>query len=194
MRDHRSLVAWQVARALVGHVMAITRDYYQPRLASVFSQLQRASLSVQLNIAEGYARQSSRSFRHHLTIAYGSAVETAELLDLCMSESIVPEIGRPASSKAMLQSAGPAHGAEKAVRAQRLTCHLSPVTCHLSPLTFQLLHHPLHIPHAVVEVRTQPDHPLPQAADDPSRLEPSEDIVHRGWRNAEDTRAVAVRG
>jgi four helix bundle protein len=91
MRDHRSLVAWQVARTLVGHVMAITREYYHPRVSTVFSQMQRASLSIQLNIAEGYARQSSGSFRHHLTIAYGSAVETAELLDLCMSEHIVPE-------------------------------------------------------------------------------------------------------
>ena len=80
-----------VARSLVSQVMAITRDHYHPRVSTIFSQLQSASLSVQLNIAEGYARQSSRSFRHHLTIAYGSAVETAELLDLCMSEGIVPE-------------------------------------------------------------------------------------------------------
>jgi four helix bundle protein len=91
MRDHRSLVAWQVARALVSQVMAITREHYHPRVSTIFSQMQSASLSVQLNIAEGYARQSTRSFRHHLTIAYGSAVETAELLDLCMAENIVPE-------------------------------------------------------------------------------------------------------
>ncbi len=49
----------------------------------VFSQLQRAALSVQLNIAEGYALKTSKRFRNHLDIAYGSAVETAELLELC---------------------------------------------------------------------------------------------------------------
>ena len=49
----------------------------------VFSQLQRAALSVQLNIAEGHALRTSKRFRNHLDIAYGSAVETAELLELC---------------------------------------------------------------------------------------------------------------
>ena len=49
----------------------------------VLSQLQRAALSVQLNIAEGYALRTPRRFRNHLEIAYGSAVETAELLELC---------------------------------------------------------------------------------------------------------------
>jgi hypothetical protein len=58
MRDHRSLVAWQVARALVSQVMAISRKHYHPRVSIIFSQMQSASLSVQLNIAEGYARQS----------------------------------------------------------------------------------------------------------------------------------------
>ena len=46
-------------------------------------QLQRAALSVQLNIAEGYALKSSKRFRNHLDIAYGSAVETSDLLELC---------------------------------------------------------------------------------------------------------------
>ena len=46
-------------------------------------QLQRAELSVQLNIAEGYALKSSKRFRNHLDIAYASAVETGDLLELC---------------------------------------------------------------------------------------------------------------
>jgi four helix bundle protein len=48
-----------------------------------YPKLQRAALSVQLNIAEGYALRTSKRFRNHLDIAYGSAVETAELLELC---------------------------------------------------------------------------------------------------------------
>ena len=46
-------------------------------------RVQRSSLSVQLNIAEGYAFFSdSATWRKHLRIAYGSAVETDDLLDL----------------------------------------------------------------------------------------------------------------
>ena len=53
-------------------------------------QLQRAALSVQLNIAEGYALRSSKRFRNHLDIAYASAVETAELLELNSDLELLP--------------------------------------------------------------------------------------------------------
>jgi four helix bundle protein len=55
-----------------------------------FDQLQRAALSVQLNIAEGYALQSSKRFRNHLDIAYASAIETAELLELSANLGLLP--------------------------------------------------------------------------------------------------------
>jgi four helix bundle protein len=45
---------------------------------------------VQLNIAEGYALKSPRRFRNHLDIAYGSAVETAELLELTGVLGLLP--------------------------------------------------------------------------------------------------------
>ena len=82
MRDHKNLLAWQEARAVVlalfPAIGQVRRSYANP----IFDQLQRAALSVQLNIAEGHALKTSRRFRNHLDIAYGSAVETAELLEL----------------------------------------------------------------------------------------------------------------
>jgi four helix bundle protein len=56
---------------------------------SAFAQLQRASLSVQLNIAEGYAFGDSPSFTRHLAIAYGSAVETGELLEVALEAHVI---------------------------------------------------------------------------------------------------------
>src|SRR5215216_4389644 len=76
MRDHKSLHAWQEARGVVLGVIDLARTAWKPYAAALFSQLQRASLSVQLNIAEGYAYATSPSFTRHLAIAYGSAVET----------------------------------------------------------------------------------------------------------------------
>jgi four helix bundle protein len=57
----------------------------------MFNQLQRASLSVQLNIAEGYTFGNSPTFTRHLAIAYGSAVETGELLQLAMETETIEE-------------------------------------------------------------------------------------------------------
>jgi four helix bundle protein len=86
MRDHKSLLAWQEANAVVRAVMTATRGRRHPCI----DQLQRAALSVQLNIAEGYALRSSRRFRNHLDIAYASAVETAELLELTSELKLLP--------------------------------------------------------------------------------------------------------
>jgi four helix bundle protein len=90
MRDHTSLIAWQRARAVTRAALIAGRDYWKPWAGAVFWQLQRASLSAQINIAEGYARRSRRAFLHYLNTAYGSAVETAELLQLCRDEQILP--------------------------------------------------------------------------------------------------------
>jgi len=86
MRNHKSLLAWQEANAVAITVLRATRGVRHPCI----DQLQRAALSVQLNIAEGYALKSARRFRNHLDVAYGSAVETAELLELTESLNLVP--------------------------------------------------------------------------------------------------------
>jgi four helix bundle protein len=70
-------------------VVELARTSWKPHAAALFAQLQRASLSVQLNIAEGYAYGESRSFNRHLAIAYGSAVETGELLEIAIDANIV---------------------------------------------------------------------------------------------------------
>ena len=89
MRNHKSLHAWQEARGVVVGVIALARSAWKPYAAALFSQLQRASLSVQLNIAEGYAYGTSPTCTRHLNIAYGSAVETGEILEIMLDAQIV---------------------------------------------------------------------------------------------------------
>lgn len=79
MRDHTSLLAWQEARKGALLSSKLCRDYWQPWAASLFGQLQRSSLSVQLNIAEGYAFAGRKRGRNHLRIALGSAIETEDI-------------------------------------------------------------------------------------------------------------------
>ena len=44
-----------------------------------------------MNIAEGYTFSESRTFTRHLGIAYGSAVETGEILSLLIDSGIVQQ-------------------------------------------------------------------------------------------------------
>jgi four helix bundle protein len=92
MRDHRSLHAWQEARAVVLGTIELARDSWKPCAAALFSQLQRASLSVQLNIAEGYAFGELPTYTRHLRIAYGSAVETGELLEVALKADVMASL------------------------------------------------------------------------------------------------------
>jgi four helix bundle protein len=100
MRDHTSLIAWQEANAVVRVVLRATRYHWKPWAATLFAQLQSSSLSVQLNITEGYGRRLSGPLRNHLEIAYGSALETADLLQLLAQEQVVPdELGQEALAR-----------------------------------------------------------------------------------------------
>jgi len=82
-------LAWQEARATALEAILLCRDHWVPYGAAIFAQLQRASLSVQLNIAEGYAFTRSATLQRHYRIAYGSAIETGELLQVLVDSEIV---------------------------------------------------------------------------------------------------------
>jgi four helix bundle protein len=100
VRDHTSLKAWREAHAVSVGVIRLSRNAWKPYAAALFSQLQRASLSVELNIAEGYTFGNTRNFTRHLGIAYGSAVETVELLRIGTEADVLP-----ADSAALLDRA-----------------------------------------------------------------------------------------
>jgi four helix bundle protein len=96
MRDHKSLKAWVEARNICLAVLRASRLYWTPHAAELFRQLQRSALSIQLNIAEGHALGDRGRFGNHLAVAYGSATETSELLELALQDGILPqEVAEP---------------------------------------------------------------------------------------------------
>lgn len=91
MRDHKSLLAWVEARTITRVIFRLTRSHWSPHAAELFRQLQRAALSIQLNIAEGHALGDRGRFGNHLAVAYGSATETAELVELAIEDGSLPK-------------------------------------------------------------------------------------------------------
>jgi four helix bundle protein len=82
MRDHQSLIAWQRAKRFVLAVQRVTTKLWRPPLAHFIDPMRRSALSVQLNISEGQALATPLLFRKHLTIAYGSSVESVDVIGL----------------------------------------------------------------------------------------------------------------
>lgn len=90
MRDHTSLLAWRRAREVSAGSFRLAATHWSAAAGPALHQLRRAALSAQLNIAEGYAGGSRGIFRRHLRIAYGSAVEAGDVLDLLADLQLCP--------------------------------------------------------------------------------------------------------
>lgn len=88
---YKKLLAWQVADKLAREVYRVTASFPKAELYGLTSQLRRASLSVPLNIIEGYARNNKNEFRHFLRIALGSLAETDYLLEFSLAQDYLSE-------------------------------------------------------------------------------------------------------
>lgn len=73
------LIAWQEARALVKMVYKLTSDGPFSKDFGMRDQIQRASVSIMTNIAEGFDCESTAEFARFLGIARRSAVEVQSL-------------------------------------------------------------------------------------------------------------------
>lgn len=78
------LEVWQDARVLVKEIYLLTRSFPSSEQYGVTSQLQRAIFSVANNLAEGSARKSNNDQARFYEIAYGSLIEVANQLILCV--------------------------------------------------------------------------------------------------------------
>jgi four helix bundle protein len=69
------LIAWQKARALTGKIYEITNAGQLKRDLGLKDQIQRASVSIMANIAEGFERGRASEFHQFLSVAKASCAE-----------------------------------------------------------------------------------------------------------------------
>jgi len=69
------LEVWQDARLFVKEIYIITKLYPNEERFNLCSQIQRASISIVSNIAEGLSRNSDKEKIRFIEIAYGSLME-----------------------------------------------------------------------------------------------------------------------
>ena len=78
-KSFKDLIVWQKARDLTVEMYGNFREIKD---FCFKDQIQRASVSIMNNIAEGYARRSDKSFQQFLLIAKGSAAEVESMLTI----------------------------------------------------------------------------------------------------------------
>ena len=83
-RGYRDLVCWEKSMAFAEAIYRLTERFDRFDTFGLISQLQRSSISVASNIAEGAGRSHRKDFLKHLSYARGSLAEAETQLELCV--------------------------------------------------------------------------------------------------------------
>jgi four helix bundle protein len=73
------IIVWQKAKKLT---ILIYKEFSESKDFAFKDQIQRATVSVMNNIAEGFERKSNNEFKHFLFVAKGSCGEVRSMLYL----------------------------------------------------------------------------------------------------------------
>jgi four helix bundle protein len=84
-----SLKVWQNAVELSGQISELTEGFPKKEMFVLTSQIQRASDSIALNIAEGSTGQSNPEFNKFLGYALRSAIEVVSCVYLARRRKLI---------------------------------------------------------------------------------------------------------
>jgi len=83
MRNFREYEVWKRAISFTRSIYLMTSEIPKIEQYGIIQQIQRASVSIFSNIAEGCSRSSQKDFARFIEIAQGPSFETENLLILC---------------------------------------------------------------------------------------------------------------
>jgi four helix bundle protein len=90
-KSFEEIHAWQKAREATRQVYEITANKRFCKDYGLSNQIQRASVSIMANIAEGFGRHSDKEFANFLNMAHGSTSETQSHLYVALDLGYVDQ-------------------------------------------------------------------------------------------------------
>src|SRR3989344_9424137 len=90
-KGYHKLIVWKKARELVSEIYKITEQFPKSEEFGLKGQLRRASVSVVLNIVEGYRRRSTKEFIRFIDIAQASLTEIEAGLEIALGLKYLTE-------------------------------------------------------------------------------------------------------
>jgi four helix bundle protein len=113
------LVAWQKARTLTKSIYVATRKEVFAKDFVLSGQIQRASVSIMSNVAEGFERSNPAEFHQFLVIAKGSCAEVRSQLYVALDIGYLSQIEFDALFKQAQELARVLGGLRASVERQR---------------------------------------------------------------------------
>jgi len=83
--------AWKKARELTKEIYKISSSGLFAKDFGLKEQIRRASVSVMLNIAEGFARKTDKEFARFLVHSHGSAAEVQAALYVALDQKYITQ-------------------------------------------------------------------------------------------------------
>jgi four helix bundle protein len=90
-RDHKKLRVFALADQIALDMYRSTATFPVAERYALQTQIRRSAVSTAANIVEGCARDTTKDYKHFLTIALGSASEARYLLGLAHRLGFVPK-------------------------------------------------------------------------------------------------------
>ncbi|MFK6999456.1 four helix bundle protein [Flavobacterium oreochromis] len=92
INSYKDLLIWQKGIVLVVRVYKLVKSFPQEELYALTSQIKRAAVSIPSNIAEGYGRNTDKSFSYFVDISRGSLNELETQLIIAKELDFVSDI------------------------------------------------------------------------------------------------------
>lgn len=91
IRSYKDLLIWQKGIELTEMVYSLTKSFPKEEIYSLTNQIKRASVSIPSNIAEGFGRNSTKSYMNFLKISRGSLYELETQLIIAEKQNFISD-------------------------------------------------------------------------------------------------------
>ncbi len=91
INSFKDLRTWQKSMSFIDEVYSLTKTFPSKEQFGLTSQLNRAAVSIACNIAEGWGRESKKSFIQFLRISKGSLFEVDTLLIISVNQKYLDD-------------------------------------------------------------------------------------------------------
>jgi four helix bundle protein len=91
INSFKDLRTWQKSMSFISEIYSLTKTFPSKEQFGLISQLNRAAVSIACNIAEGWGRESKKSFVQFLRISRGSLFEVDTLLIISVNQKYLDD-------------------------------------------------------------------------------------------------------
>jgi len=92
IQSYKDLLIWQKGIEITEKVYLLTKSFPSEEIYSLTNQIKRATVSIPSNIAEGFGRNSTKSYVNFLKISRGSLYELETQLIIAEKQNFISDL------------------------------------------------------------------------------------------------------